>query len=210
MILFNKTETPTDWQEFRPISIIPAVQAILEKIAAPVVKEITRGSITEIQFGFKEFSNCNLAKLRVAYYARTRNYNRILMIDLKKAYDSVNLVTLQNIIINRFGNEKALILINLLEAYRNLQISLYNNEINPEVGLPQGAPFSCVFFNIYIDQLLRDLDKHSHNTKTQAFADDIETQSNNLDDLSNILGFCSKEFEKLGMPINYNKCVLIS
>ena len=69
MILFKKVDEPTDWTYFRPISIIPAWMTILEKLISPIVKTVTKDLLSKNQFGFKENSSCNLAKMRIAYYA---------------------------------------------------------------------------------------------------------------------------------------------
>ena len=59
--------------------------------------------ISKIQFGFKTGSNCSIAKTMILYKYKKYNYNKSHLINLKKAYDSVNRVTLKNIILKYFG-----------------------------------------------------------------------------------------------------------
>ena len=53
MILFNKVDEPADWTQFRPISIIPAWMAILEKLISPVVKFVTNDLLSKNQMALK-------------------------------------------------------------------------------------------------------------------------------------------------------------
>ena len=210
MILFKKIEEPTDWTYFRPISIIPAWMAIFEKLITPVVKLVTKNHLSENQFGFKEDSSCNLAKMRIAYYAVKNGLNKILLIDLKKAFDSVNLTTLEAMIIEHLPQSSHIILRHIITLYKLLRIDLYDNNITPEVGIPQGASFSCLLFNLYIDPIIKDMCITFPNLKNQAFADDIEIQADQTNDLELALSTLSAKLQRIGMTINLNKCELIS
>ena len=103
-ILFIKKKTEADeLNDLRPISILPAWLIVLEKLAKPLIDKIVEQKISKIQFGFKTGSDCSIAKTMILYKCKKYNYNKSLLIDIKKAYDSVNRVTLKSIILKYFG-----------------------------------------------------------------------------------------------------------
>ena len=61
-ILFKKKENADSQKELRSISILPAWLITLEKIVKPIINTLINNKITKSQFGFKEKSDCNLAK----------------------------------------------------------------------------------------------------------------------------------------------------
>ena len=211
MLLFKKGDIPVDWTSFRPISIIPTWLAILEKLIAPIIKHLTKNILSTQQFGFKDNSSCSMAKLRVAYISHKRKFDKLLLVDVKKAFDSVNLDKLStSSTMDRLSSEARQILMNIINIYRHLQINLYGKTISPEIGLPQGATYSPLLFNIYIDPTIRLINETITQIYLQAFADDIIIQGKELLSLSSTLHLLKDKFETIGLSINYSKCELIS
>ena len=211
MFLLNKTENPNSWKDLRPISFIPAILAILEKISLPLVREITKPLISKFQFGFKEGSSCNLVKLRISYLANQKGHNKILLIDLAKAFDSVRLDYLQSVINNSLQDpDQVSFLSKFITIYKNLEIDLNGYTLRPENGVPQGATLSPIFFNIIIDPIIRDLRNLFPNIDIGLYADDIEVQSNNIQILTEALRILQYKLIELNLHINFDKCVLIS
>ena len=66
LILLAKAEHASSWLDYRPVVIIPAWLSILEAIALPLFKETLNPILMYDQFGFKDHSSCNLAKLRLS------------------------------------------------------------------------------------------------------------------------------------------------
>ena len=89
-VLFKKKETISGGTDIRVINIIPAWLIILEKLASYKVKELLMTKINKIQFGFRENSDCNVAKLMIWINSLENGYNKHLLIDIKKAFDSIN------------------------------------------------------------------------------------------------------------------------
>ena len=117
-ILFKKKENADSQKELRSISILPAWLITLEKIAKPIINKLINSKISISQFGFKEKSDCNLAKTMIYYKSQKYNYKKALLIDIRKAYDSVNRNKLKEIITNNFNNDEASFLITFIEIIK--------------------------------------------------------------------------------------------
>ena len=209
-ILFKKKIDADEQKNLRTISIIPAWLMVLEKIAKPIIQKIINEHIIKNQFGFRPKSDCGLAKAMIFYNAQKYKYNKALLIDIKKAYDTVNLEILEKIIDKTFINQNIkTLLLNFILFYKGLILIINDTEIHTTRGLPQGSSLSPIFFNLYINDILKELnrDKDVH---TQAYADDIIIQSNNLQKLQNSYDQAKTEFKKIGLEINPEKCELIT
>ena len=99
-VLFKKKEKISGGTDIRVINIIPAWLIILEKLASYKVKELLMTKINKIQFGFRENSDCNVAKLMIWVNNLKTGYNKHLLIDIKKAIDSINREILKKMITN--------------------------------------------------------------------------------------------------------------
>jgi hypothetical protein len=101
------------------------------------------------QTGFKEGKSTaiNASRLLNEVHGRKkRQYN--LLIDLQKAYDSVDREILWKILDKRCKSNQEKSLIELIKGlHRQSSIQIGNQRINAEMGLPQGSVLSPVLFN---------------------------------------------------------------
>lgn len=156
---------------------------VLEKIAKPLIQLIINEELNRNQFGFRPKSDCGLAKAMIFYKAKKYNYEKALLIDIQKAYDTVNLDILTDIIEKTFNNiGKKKILNNFIKIYKGLILIINGTEINMSRGLPQGSALSPLFFKLYINGVLKQINENN-NTQGQAYADDMILQGNNIDDI---------------------------
>ena len=192
----------------RPISILPAWLIALEKLAKPLIDNILDQKISKIQFGFKSGSDCGIAKTMILYKCKKYNYNKSLLIDIKKAYDSVNRGLLKDIILKTIG-DSGKILIDFTSIYNRLTTVINGKEINNIYGLPQGSAISPILFNLYINEALEKINQID-NLSAQAYADDLILQSTSLETLK--LGYNTVKviYDELNLKINSKKCELIS
>ena len=157
---------------------------MLEKLAKPIIDKLVEPIINKFQFGFKAGSDCGIAKAMIIYKSKKYNYNKSLLIDIKKAYDSVNRDILKRIINDTF-KESGYILLYFINIYDSLTTVINGIEINNINGLPQGSAISPTLFNIYINNALEKINE-INNLSAQAYADDLILQSNNIDILQKV------------------------
>ena len=183
---------------------------ILEKISKPLIQLIINEKINKNQFGFRPKSDCGLAKAMIYYKAKQHKYNKALLIDIKKAYDTVDLEILKHIINEEYENpNKKQLLINFIKIYQGLILIINGDKINTTRGLPQGSAPSPIFFNLYINRVLEKLSRIKE-IHIQAYADDIIILGNNLEYVQKAYDEIKQEIKKLSLEINPEKCELIS
>ena len=188
---------------------MPAWLITLEKICKPLVDKLINNKITNSQFGFKKGSSCSIGKTMIYYKSKKFKFNKALLIDVRKAYDSVDRNILKECIENNFDEEDAAFLNNFIKIYDQLTMIINNSEIKATCGLPQGSALSPIFFNLYINQALINLNK-INNLSAQAYADDLILQSNNINTLQKGYDKTIEFYNNLKLHINGNKSELIS
>ena len=183
---------------------------VLEKISKPLIQTIINKEVVKNQFGFRPLSDCGLAKAMIYYNSKKFNYNKALLIDIQKAYDSVNLDILITIIESTYNNKVIKdLLTNFIEIYKGLVLIINGTEINATRGLPQGSALSPLFFNLYINNVLKQINANN-NVHGQAYADDIILQGNSIINIQTAYELAKNEFNKIELKINPEKCELIS
>jgi hypothetical protein len=177
------------------------------------------------QFGFKKKLSCNHAIYTVRkvinFYTRRQSTVNIGVIDLKKAFDKVNihslLCTLQNLKVNSYI---ILLLENWLTkcAARVKWQGVMSEYISLSAGVRQGGILSPFLFSIYVDCVLNKLAECNKGCRFNLqcfnsfmYADDLILLSSTVSDLQDMLKICESSFLDLDLPINSvkSKCMRV-
>ena len=185
-----KKGDPSDPSNFRPISCLPFIGKVFEKaMCNRLVSFCSKFSIiSNSQFGFqKSLSTVDaLIHLTENIYKSldNRQHNITILVDLKKAFDTVNhvylLKKLEHYGIRGFPLDWFRSYLSNRRCFVELN-SIKSSEKNINTGVPQGSTLSSILFLIYIN----DLPKISNNFQTTLFADDttISISDSNLQTL---------------------------
>ena len=155
-ILFKKKSNIRGGTDIRIINILPAWLIILEKLAQVKIKNILTPKLSNFQFGFRERSDCNLAKILVWYNNSKLGYNKHLLIDIQKAFDSINRQKLKEMIVNDFEGEDKEIIIDFLDIYENINYNILGKILHPTKGGPQGSSLVPMLFCYYIEKAINN------------------------------------------------------
>ena len=175
---------------YRPISVLPAISKIMERILHDqLYNYLTKFDLfSDTQFGFRKFHSTAGALLDCTneWYINLdrKMFNLVVLIDLKKAFDTVD----HQILLSKlelYGIKGQAI--NLLKSYltnrkQRCQIrNSFSSEHLIKCGVPQGSILGPLLFLLYINDLPHCLSK----TKPRLFADDtnLTASANSMTDL---------------------------
>ena len=179
----NKGMDQAELKDIRPIVVRSHVAKILEKAIMAKVGVLAPHLLqTRIyQTGFKEGTSTAthvsrlLSQIHPGQGKKRRNY--AALIDLQKAYDTVNREKLWRILLSRCRNEadQTLALL-IIKMYQQSQVIIGRHSFSADLGVVQGGVLSPMLFNVYLEEALGTTSKLREMVSRGdllAFADDM-------------------------------------
>lgn len=175
---------------------------------------ISKSTLPSGQYGFRRGCSTNDAILQLVTDTQIcfskNHYLGAAFLDIKGAYDSVDLVFLREKLIN-IGIPRRIcnVMCNLFN-YRKVYVRYINNSLtnprNTSTGLPQGAVLSPLLFNIFTASLHEEI-----NYKLIQYADDFvvynsdKTLPNTLTNLKESVISITQKLDSLGFLVTPEK-----
>ena len=202
---------------YRAISISPVISKIFEHcILIRYRKFLTTSSN---QFGFKKSSSCGHAiysvRKVVEHYAASGSTVNVCLLDLSKAFDKIDHSALYLKLMDRSIPVQIL---KVLENWFSLCLScvkwgsVMSHFYELKAGVRQGGVLSPILFGIYIDVLVKLVNKANIECKIRAcctgiflYADDIILLAPSVQALQLMINICESELSSLCMAVNAKK-----
>ena len=123
---------------------------VLDKILSPLISKLVKNKLHSSQHGGRQQRGINTAKIELIYGAKAKGYSKALLIDIKRAFDTIDRPKLRAQIDNICGNDATLkIMLNtILDIYEMINYDICDSIIQPKRGILKGqflAPSSSPY-----------------------------------------------------------------
>lgn len=204
-----------DADNVRPITLICMHRILFERLLLVHSFEGTGwAKLHPTQAGFRgDYSTLTNAAV-VHHLLSTATVRYAAFIDLEKAFDMVDHTRLSNLLASRRCPNNVHRLIRSL-TFQGLQSRvLVNNQsyawFSRTRGVLQGSPLSPYLFNIYIDELVSELNRGSTGIPQSLFyADDGVLLARDLDNLCSLADILTEWSSRADIAVNVKKCGII-
>ena len=207
--------------DFRGITISPVISKVFEKCVLDRYQCFLETS--ENQFGFKKALSCSHAiysvKATVDYYVNQGTTVSLCALDLHKAFDKMNHHGLFNKLMERMIPNSLLETIEHWFRICTTCVKWGNSTskfITLNCGIRQGGVLSPYFFALYIDDVVKTIDRSNYGCRYKSFcisvflyADDIILIAPSVTALQALVNICERQLATMDMALNASKSVCI-
>jgi endonuclease/exonuclease/phosphatase family metal-dependent hydrolase len=205
--------------ERRPISLTVLFRRIFEKALLSGIthlEDLSRlRSFDRGQAGFRRgFST--LTQSLISHESSQLGLHVKIFLDLKQAYDRVQVPRLLSKLASRGASSQLLAIIHSLFSSCSSSVVVngrLSSSFPRERGLFQGSLLSPWLFNVFIDDLATKMNQDvplGHPPRLLLFADDIQLQSVAYEQGQRMLNSASQWLASNGMEVNIQKCAIVS
>ncbi|KAL1447319.1 hypothetical protein WDU94_005634, partial [Cyamophila willieti] len=199
-----KVPKPTGLNNFRPISLLPVLSKVLEKVVHQQILSFSNfyNLFNPYQSGFRPGHSTTTALTKVTDDIRTNmdhtKVTILLLSDFSKAFDSVDFDILLAKLSKNFNLSPPTIL--WFDSYlRNRQQYVFNDNststlLSTSVGVPQGSILGPILFSIFIN----DISSIFRFCKYHLYADDLQLYiETSVDTINEAIFKINKDLEAL-------------
>ena len=204
-----KDGDPTFVGNYRPISILPTVSKVFEKIIANQLNPFLESRFSNLLCGFRKGHSTQHALLRLIHLWQkaldNSNIVGTVLMDLSKAYDSLP----HDLLIAKLAaygvSHKSLLFIYDYLNSRQHRVKIgdeFSNFLNILLGIPQGSILGPLLFNLFLNDLLL----FSREAEICNFADD-NTLFASAESLDQVICILQREVHNVIHWFNINSLV---
>ena len=205
-----KNDEPLTASDFRPISLLPAVSKVIEKIACAQMCDFFKGdmSLDKLQSAYKKFHSTQTALVNISddiYQAMDKSQVTILiLLDYSKAFDCANhRLILAKLKAAGFQDEAlSWILSYLFDRKQKVKTDSGESRwINIKNGVPQGSILGPLLFLV----LVSDLYKSISNGHYHMYADDTQLYYHcSVDKIASVIAKINTDLQNVFLFSNDN------
>jgi Reverse transcriptase (RNA-dependent DNA polymerase) len=210
-----KSTSPKGPADYRPISLLPALSKVLERLVHKQVSDhIAKYDLSDrYQSGFKKGHSTCTALLKVLDDARqamdSKKVTLLILLDFSKAFNAVDFDILLSILSTFSFSDTPLAWFRSYLQGRTQLVSFKNQRSSPlhlQNGVPQGSVLGPLLFSLYINNLPQVLIHSKHHL----FADDFQIYCHSsVKDLPLAVSRMNSDLEKINIWAK-NHCLQIN